>query len=158
MADVLLGAMILLPPLLTYFLKSNAALGFLTVCVSFVLSISVIGDLKNLLSQLNLSTSSSTVSIVLLILPLTLTLLLTRRSAGKGLKFGFQLVAAVCAGGLLALSVGPVLSSSTQIDITTSSLWTQLTKIQSIIISAGALSSLLLIWLGSFKRYGKHHK
>ena len=156
MADVVLGVMVLGPVMLTYLLKSNAALGFLTVCVSFVLSTSVIGDLKNLLSQLNLSTTSSTVSIVILILPLVLTLLLTRRSAGKGIKFGLQLVAAICHGGLLALSVGPVLGSSTQFDVTASSFWTQLIKIQSVVIGAGALSSLFLIWFGGLSRSGKH--
>ena len=156
MADVLLGAMILVPPLLTYFLKSNAALGFLTVCLSFVLSTSVIGDLENLLSQLNLSTTSSVISIVLLVLPLVLTLLLTRGSAGKGFKFGLQLICAASAGGLLALSVGPVLASSTEFDVTASSFWDQLIKVQSIVIGAGALASLLLIWFHGLKGFRKH--
>jgi hypothetical protein len=151
MAEALLALMILGPLVLTYFWKSNAALGFLTVCVSFVLSTSVIGDLKNLLSQLNLSTSASTVSLVILILPLLLTMFLTRRTAGSGFKFGLQLVAAICAGGLLALAVGPVLGSSTNYDVTTSSFWSQLLKIQSIVIGAGAVSSLLLIWFNHTK-------
>lgn len=156
MADVMLGLLVLGPLVLTYFLKSNAALGFLTVCVSFVLSTSVIGDLENLLSQLNLSTTSSTVSIAILTLPLVLTMLLTRKSAGKGVKFGLQLVAAACAGGLLALSVGPVLGSSTEFDVTESGFWSQLLKIQSIVIGAGAISSLLLIWFHGLKSKGKH--
>lgn len=158
MSDVLLASMILGPLALTFFLKSNAALGFLTVCLSFVLSTSVIGDLENLLSQLNLSTTSSMISIILLTLPLVLTMLLTRGSAGKDIKFGLQLLCAFCAGGLLALSVGPVLASSTEFDVTTSSLWDQLIKVQSIVIGAGALASLLLIWFGGLKKFGKHHK
>ena len=156
MVEILLGVMILGPLVLTFLLKSNAALGFLVLCVGFVLSTSVIGDLKHLLSQLNLSTTSSTIGIILLIVPLVLTLLLTRRSAGKGFKFWLQLAAALCGGGLLALSVGPVLGSSSQFNVTTSSFWTNLQKIQSEIIGIGALISLLLIWFGGLKRFGKH--
>jgi cytochrome bd-type quinol oxidase subunit 2 len=156
MADILLGVMILGPAVLTFLLKSNAALSFLVLCAGFVLSTSVIGDLKNLLSQLNLSTASSTIGILLLAVPLVLTLLLTRASAGKGLKFWLQLAAALCAGGLLALSVGPVLGSSSQFDVTNSSFWSNLQKIQSEVIGIGALISLLLIWFGGLKHYSRH--
>lgn len=156
MADILLGVMILGPLALTFLIKSNAALGFLVLCAGFVLSISVIGDLKNLLSQLNLSATNSTIGITLLVIPLVLTMLLTRGSAGKGIKFWLQLTAALAAGGLLALSVGPILSGSSQFDITNSSSWTSLQKIQSEVIGIGALVSLILIWFGGFRLHGKH--
>ncbi len=156
MAEILLAVLIFGPLALTFLLKSNAALGFLVLCAGFVLSTSVIGDLKYLLSQLNLSTTSSTIGIILLTVPLVLTLLLTRGSAGRGFKFWLQLATAFCAGGLLALSVGPVLSSSSQFDVTTSSFWTNLQKIQSEVIGIGALISLLLIWFGGSRRLGKH--
>lgn len=156
MAEILLAVMIFGPLALTFLLKSNAALGFLVLCTGFVLSTSVIGDLKNLLSQLNLSTTSSTIGILLLIVPLVLTLLLTRGSAGKGFKFWLQLATALCTGGLLALSVGPILGSSSQFDVTASSFWTSLQKTQSEVIGIGALISLLLIWFGGRGRHGKH--
>ncbi|MBI2589075.1 hypothetical protein HYW35_02650 [Candidatus Saccharibacteria bacterium] len=158
MAEILLAVLVLGPLVITFLLKSNAALGFLVLCVGFVLSTSVIGDLKSLLSQLNLSATSSTLAILLLSLPLILTLLLSRHSSGKGLRFWLQLVAALCAGGLLALSVGPVLGSSSQFNLTTSSFWTNLQKIQSEIIGIGALISLVLIWFGDLKRHGRHSK
>lgn len=155
---MLLAAMIFGPLVLTFLLKSNAALGFLVLCAGFVASTSVIGDLKHLLSQLNLSTTSSTISILLLTVPLVLTLLLTRKSASKGFKFWLQLVTALCAGGLLALSVAPILSSSSQFDVTTSSFWISLQKTQAAIIGIGALFSLLLIWFTGLKhsRRKKH--
>ena len=157
MAEILLAVLVFGPLGLTFLIKSNAALGFLVLCAGFVLSTSVIGDLKHLLSQLNLSTTSSTIGLIFLVVPLVLTLLLTRGSAGKGFKFWLQLAAALAAGGLLALSVGPVLASSSQFDVTTSGFWTSLQKIQSEIIGLGALISLLLIWFGGLKRYA-HHK
>lgn len=156
MAEILLAVMIFGPLGLTFLLKSNAALGFLVLCAGFVLSTSVIGDLEHLLSQLNLSTTSSTIGIILLTVPLVLTLFVTRGSAGRGIKFWLQLTAALCGGGLLALSVGPILGSSSQFDVTTSSFWTNLQKIQSEIIGIGALVSLLLIWFGGLRRFGKH--
>lgn len=158
MAEILLAVLVFGPLLLTFLLKSNAALGFLVLCAGFVLSTSVIGDLKHLLSQLNLSTTSSTIGIILLIVPLVITLLLTRGSAGKGLKFWLQLAAALAAGGLLALSVGPVLASSSQFDVTISSFWPNLQKVQSEIIGIGALVSLLIIWFGGLHRFGKHSR
>jgi len=156
MAEILLAVLVFGPLGLTFLIKSNAALGFLVLCAGFVLSTSVIGDLKHLLSQLNLSTTSSTIGIILLVVPLVLTLLLTRGSAGKGFKFWLQLAVALAVGGLLALSVGPVLSSSSQFDVTTSSFWPNLQKIQSEVIGIGALISLLLIWSSGLKRYSLH--
>ena len=156
MADIILAVLVFGPLGLTFLIKSNAALGFLVLCAGFVLSTSVIGDLKNLLSQLNLSTTSSTIGIILLAAPLILTLLLTRGSAGRGFKFWLQLAAALCAGGLLALLVGPILSSSSSFDVTHSSAWISLQKIQSEVIGIGALISLLLIWFSGLKRYSRH--
>lgn len=157
MVNILLAVLVFGPLVLTFLLKSNAALGFLVLCAGFVLNTSVIGNLQHLLSQLNLSTTSSTIGIILLIVPLVLTLLATRGSAGKGIKYWLQLTAALCAGGLLALSVGPILGSSSQFDVTTSNLWANLQKVQSEVIGIGALISLLLIWFNGLKHRG-HYK
>lgn len=149
-------ALILSPAVLTFLLKSNAALGFLALCVGFVLSTSVIGDLKQLLSEMNLSVTNSTLAITLLVLPLVLTLLITRKSNSKGLKLWLQLLVALTAGGLLALSVTPVINAD-WLDLSKSEAWKNLLKIQSGIIGAGALLSFALVWLSSKSR-GKKHK
>lgn len=157
MTDVALGVIILGPALITFFLKSNAALGFLTLCLSFVLSVSVIGDLKRLLSQTNLSVTESTLGLILLLAPLAITLVITHGFARRGLKFYLQILAALLAGGLLALSLGPILAHSTQFDITSSKFWDELQNIQSIIIGAGATLSMVLVWLGALKHKSKKH-
>jgi len=156
MPDVVLAGLILGPVIITYFLKSNGALGFLALCVGFVLSTSVIGDLKHLLSETNLSIANDTLALALLGLPLVLTLLLSRKAHAKGLFFYAQLLAALLAGGLLALSAGPLINSSVSFNVLDSNFWTQLQKYQSGIIGAGALLSLLLVWLGSSHHTKKH--
>lgn len=156
MANILLATLILGPLFLTLVLKSNAAMGFLVLCTGFVLNTSVIGDLQHLLSQINLSTTSTTLAIALLIIPLLITMLLTRRASKKGLKSLIHLLIALCSGGLLALSIVPILGSSLQSDVISSGFWTNLQKVQSEIIGIGAILSLLIIWLGDIKGRKKH--
>ena len=155
MTDAFIVALIFSPVVLTFLLKSNAALGFLALCVGFVLSTSVIGDLKQLLSEMNLSVTNSTLAITLLVLPLVLTLLLTRKSNRRGLRLWLQLLAALGTGGLLALSVAPVINAA-WLDLSDSDVWKNLLKIQSGVIGAGALLSFTLVWLGAVK--SKKHR
>lgn len=153
MTDVILISVILTPLAMTFLLKSNAALGFLALCLGFVLSTSLIGDLKNLLSQMDLSLTDSTIALTLLIAPLILTLLFTHKSYTAGIKFYLQLFAALCAGVLLVLSLVPVLNLQDSLELAGSSLWEGLQNMQSAVIGTGALLSLVLIWTG-----GKHSK
>lgn len=155
MADVALAALVLGPAVITYFLKSNAALGFMALCVGFVLSTSVIGDLEHLLSETNLSLTEDTLALILVLVPYLGTLLLSRKAAGRGMHFYLQLLVALAGGGLLALTIGPLLSSS-QVNIFDSKFWEQLQNIQAGIIGAGALLSLVLIWFGGIKHSKKH--
>jgi hypothetical protein len=152
MTDLVLVLMIAGPALVTFFLKSDAALSFLVLCLGFVLSVSVIGDLKQLLSEQNLSVTKSTLGLVIILVPLVITMLVTRKAAGKGFKFVLHLLTALCAGGLLALSLGPILNNSSVIDLFNSQIWKNLDKVQSIIIGAGATLSLLLIWTKAVKK------
>lgn len=157
MTDALIIALILGPAVLTFLLKSNAALGFLALCVGFVLSTSVIGDLRQLLSEMNLSVTNSTLAITLLVLPLVLTLLITRKSNSRGFIRWLQLLAALLAGGLLALTAAPVINAD-WLNLAKSDIWKNLLKIQSGVIGAGAFLSLVAVWFASSKSHGKRHK
>lgn len=152
MADISLAVLVFGSLAITFLLKSNAALSFLALCAGFVVSTSAIGDLKHLLSEANLSVTDSTLATILIVAPLLVTLLLTRHTHTRGIKFWLQLVVALCAGGLLALSLGPVLATSGQFDITNSRFWGNLQNIQSWVIGGGTLLSLLLIWSKSLKK------
>lgn len=156
MTDILLISMIVLPVLTTFFLKSNAALAYLVVCVGFVVSTSAVGDLKHLLNQMDLSVTETTLALVILLLPLILTLLLLRGAPSHGFRFMLQLVVAACAGALLALLIGPLLNASAQIRLADSTIWPTLQSFQAPLIGAGALLSLLVIWFGGLKHSKKH--
>lgn len=156
MSDIVLAVLILVPALITYILKSNAALGFLALCAGFVLSTSVIGDLKHLLSETHLSVASNTLALVLLVAPYLLTLLLRRKAAEKGLLMIVNIVVALLGGGLLALSAGPLISDVSSVNILDSSFMTQLQNYQSAIIGAGATLSLLAIWFLPAHHHKKH--
>ncbi len=158
MPDLALAVLVLLPFAITFFLKSNAALGFLVLCLGFVLSTSVIGDLKQLLSQTSLSVSSETLGIALVFVPFVVTLVLTHKSAGKDATFLMQLITALLAGGLLALTIGPLLASAGQFDITSSKMWPNILKAQALIIGSGSLFSIILVWLGSIKHGKSKHR
>lgn len=156
MPDLALAVLVLTPFAITFFLKSNAALGFLTLCLGFLVSTSSIGDLKFLLSQTHLSVSDEVLGICLILVPFLITLILTHKTAGKEVMFLLQLITSLFAGGLLALTMGPLLGSASQLDITASKMWPNLLKSQAIIIGIGALLSLLIIWSGGFKHSKKH--
>lgn len=155
MPDIVLAALIVLPVFITYVFKSNAALGFLSLCVGFVLSTSVVGDLKHLLSETNLSVASNTLALALIGLPYLFTLLLCHKAHGRGPMLIANLAAALLGGGLLALSAGPLINAVSTINILDDNFWKQLIKYQSAIIGAGALLSLFLVWLSP--KHSKKH-
>ena len=157
MADAALAVLVFTPVLLTYLLKSNAALSYLTLCGSFALVTLGSADLRELTGHLDLRVDSTTLNLVLLILPVFMTLLLTRRAFSGQLKTILHTLTALCAGGLLALVAVPLLSVSAAADFANSWGWDILQAVQTPLISAGLVLSLSLIWFGK-KSKAKHHK
>jgi len=162
MADALLAVLILFPAVLTFFLKSNAALGFLALCGGFAATTLSGSDIDHLVGQTRItSLTSNNVDLALLAAPLLFTLILTFRSVSSKNGRYFSLIPALCAGGLLAAVAGPMFNDMLQTSVTDSAFWNHLKDAQSYIVGAGLFSSLLIIWLGGFrhaKSHGKHHK
>jgi len=162
MAESLLATLILLPVILTFVFKSNAATSFLALCGGFAVITLSGGDIQHLIGKTKItSLTSNDVSLILLLVPLLLTLLLTYKSVAGGSRRLLQLVPALCAGGLLAAVAAPMFSDSLNTNLSDSQFWKQLQNIQSYIAGAGLLSSLLLIWSSGFthpKNHRKKHK
>lgn len=158
MAEVFLAILILLPAVLTYLLKSDAAASFLALCGGFALFTLSGSDIEQLLGKTRItSLTSNNVDIALLVLPLFLTLLLTYRSVTSKNRRYFQLAPALCAGALLAVVAGPMLGDSLSFNLSNSAVWKNLHNAQTYILAAGLVSSLLLIWSGGRARHGRKH-
>jgi len=164
MSDALLAVLILLPPVLTFFLKSNAAIAFLALCGGFA-AITLSGsDIDHLVGQTKItSLTSNNVDLALLLAPLLLTLLLTFRSVTSKNGRYFSIVPALCAGGLLAVVAAPMFNDALGTNVTDSKFWHDLQNAQSYVVGIGLLSSLLLVWSSGFSHgrsrgHGKKHK
>lgn len=158
MANALLAILVLLPTTLAYLLKSNAAVSFLALCGGFA-AITLSGsDIEHLVGKTRItSLTSNDVSLILLIAPLLLTLLLTYRFVhGKRSRL-FQLIPALCAGGLLAVVAAPMFSDSLNTNLSDSRFWRDMQNIQTYIVGLGLLSSLLLIWSKGLDLRRKKH-
>jgi len=164
MAEALLATLLLLPAVISYFLKSNAAVSFLALCGGFAVSTISGSDIQHLFgkTQIN-SLTPDDISLLLLALPLILTLLLTFRSiTSRGLRLAHT-IPAVCAGGLLAAVSAPIFSNALNINLVHSPLWKDLQLAQSYVVGTGLIASLLLVWASGLgyarsHKHGKKHK
>jgi hypothetical protein len=162
MTEVLLAVLILLPAVLTFLLKSNAAMGFLALSGGFA-AITLSGsDIQHLIGQTKItSLTSNNVDLALLLVPLLGTLVFTYKSVTSKNGRYFSIVPALCAGGLLAVVAAPMLSDALQTNVTDSKFWHDLQNTQSYVVGIGLLTSLLLVWAGGFghgRPHGKKHK
>ncbi|MBX4188501.1 hypothetical protein KW792_00165 [Candidatus Saccharibacteria bacterium] len=159
MTDALLATLILVPLVLTFFLKSNAALGFLALCGGFA-AITLSGsDIEHLVGQTKItSLTSNDVDLLLLAVPLLLTLFFTFGSSGGKNQRWLQLLPALCAGGLLAVVAVPMISDLLNTNYNDSQVWKQLQNAQSYVVGVGLLSSLLLVWSNGLRHAKSHRK
>src|SRR3954469_22335625 len=118
MTDALLATLVLLPAVLTFFLKSNAAVSFLALCGGFAVITLSGSDIQHLVGQTKItSLTSNDVDLILLLVPTFLTLLLTFRAvSSQRLRF-VQLLPALAVDALLAIIAGPMLSSAIGNDV-----------------------------------------
>lgn len=160
MAEIILFALVLSPLVLAYILRSNAALGFLALCTGFTAATYASGSTQHWLDHLSTSgqlLSDNAVNLLMIVLPIALTLLLTRKHI-KRRRFYLQIVPALASGGLLAVSIAPLLSDWINVDVTSVNFWSQLEQRQAVIVGVGALVSLFLVWMTTSKHSSKRSK
>ncbi len=155
MADILLAVLVFAPLVITYLLKSNAALGFLALCVGVVLSDFMAGDAQSFLQHFNYWLDISRIGIILLVAPPLITLILARHNLGKFPRSLGQLVVALCLGGVLAIEAMPMLNTINY-NYASTQTWSDLAKAQSYLVGIGSVGSLLLVWLGNLRPHRKH--
>lgn len=159
---VVLGILIGLPLFLSFVLRVNAGILFLSLCAGSVINEFVGADAVNIVNSFlpaSSSVNTAVVQLTLLLLPATLTIVFMRRSMTGGKTF-INLLPAVASGFLTALLAVPLLPPGTRYNITTSEVWEMIINFQSFIIGAGAFVSLLVLWGSKPKHHDKkkHHK
>jgi hypothetical protein len=81
MAGVLLAVLILLPAVLTFVLRSNAAMSFLALCGGFAVITLSGSDIEHLVGKTRITSfTSNDIDLILLLAPLLFTLLFTFRA------------------------------------------------------------------------------
>ena len=165
--SIIIGAIVFVPIALIMFLRINAVLVFLSLCLGDVLVQFVANDANSFVSLLhnapgaqNVPTTNNTVKLILLLLPVVLTALFMIKTI-KGTKLLLNVLPAVGVGLLGALLVVPLLGPGVAHNIINSPLWLQLSRAQNLIVGSSALICLLMLWLQRPKtgtdKHGKHH-
>jgi len=147
---VALIAALAVPIAALFILRINAAMVFLSLCLGYVLLQLVANDANSLISFLAPNAHSfGGVSwrLIILLLPAVLTSVIMVFSMRGRLKGFMNLLPAVAASVLGLLLVIPLLSPALRHSLQLESpLWQQISRAQSLIITGGALISLVFLW------------
>ncbi|MFA5004495.1 MAG: hypothetical protein WC498_04450 [Candidatus Saccharimonadales bacterium] len=144
---IILGALVLVPVILITVLRANASIAFMSLCVGSVLVTYTSSDVTSVASGFSSKGSLVTnqwVQLVLLTAPFILTLWFTRHGV-KSSKLFFNFFPALSGGLLFALLVVPLFSASLQHSLEGQTAWHQLTNLQTAVVLAGALLSLVFL-------------
>jgi hypothetical protein len=163
---ITLAAIVLVPVAVLLFLRVNAALVFLSLCLGNILVQFIAPDANSFLTLFaahvprGVDTGNNTVKLALLLLPVVLTTVFMIRTVRGYGRLALNLLPAVGVGLLGALLVVPLLPPGLSHNIVDASLWSQVQRAQDLIVGASALVCLLVLWLQRPKtghhKHGKH--
>jgi Ca2+/H+ antiporter len=155
---VLIG-LVLLPVVLLFFLRVNAALVFLSLCLGNVLVQFAGDDAVSIVGGASTSSyaTGSTIQLALLVAPAFLTILFMMGTVRDKKKF-FNLIPAAATGVLLALLAVPLLPPGLSHNIMALDQWQSLNEMKSGIVAISTLVCLLFLWTSRPKHDDKHKK
>lgn len=160
--NIELIAALVIPLLVLGFLRINAAMVFLSLCLGYVLVEFVANDTDSLISFIAPdanSLSASGLKLIMLFVPAVLTSVIMLFSVhGKG-RAAFNVLSAAGVSVLAVLLAVPLLTPGLRYDLQSQSLWQHLNEMQAMVIGASALVSLVFLW--SQRRHtssGEHSK
>ncbi|HSX30918.1 MAG TPA: hypothetical protein VLE99_03310 [Candidatus Saccharimonadales bacterium] len=163
---VVLATLALLPLLAVVLLRVNGAIAFMSLCLGNVLVAYTSSDVDGVFTSFSASshtlTTNQWVQLGLLVAPFIFAVLFTRGSVHGGKRFT-NVLPALATSLLFALLVVPLLPADTQRHIHALRVWHQLDNLQTAIILAGALFSLVFLLFthrkhGGEKEAKKHTK
>jgi hypothetical protein len=159
---VLIAVMAIAPVVLLLLLRVNAAMVFLSLCLGSVL-VQFVGrdaqSLVNLFSGTH-AVNSYGVSLGLLLLPAVFTMLVMIATVRGKIALILNLLPALSVGLLALLLAEPLFSPGLRGTIGATSAWQQVERAQVLVVSLGAIISLLFLWLQRPKRaaHDKHKR
>ncbi len=146
---VLTGAILAAPVLLLTVLRVNAMMVFLSLCLGVVLvqfvgeeAASTVGIIAS-----DGSTNPSLVSLFLLFAPAVFTTVFMIRTVHGKFKQLLNFLISIAVGSLVLLLAEPLLAAELQSSITATPVWDYMQKLQTLVVSLGAIFSLLFLWL-----------
>lgn len=159
---ITLAAIVLVPVVILLFLRVNAALVFLSLCLGDVLVQFVAPDANSFFTLFSahvpkgMDTGNDTIKILLLLLPVVLTTIFMIRTVRGYFRMTLNALPAIGVGLLGSLLVVPLLSPGLSHNIIDSSLWAQIQRTQDLIVGGSTLACLLVLWLQRPKTGGSH--
>jgi len=155
---VLIG-LVVVPVVLLFLLRVNAALVFLSLCLGSVLVQFAGDDAVSIVAGASTSSyaTASTIELGLLVAPAFLTILFMMGTVRDKKKF-FNILPAAVTGVLLALLAVPLLPPGLSHNIVMLNQWQSVTQVQSGIVAASTLVCLAFLWTSRPKHDEKHKK
>ena len=162
--SVILIAIVAVPILLLAFLKVNAVLVFLSLCLGNVLvqfaskDPGAILDMFQAVPAPAVQVDSPTLMLILLLTPPVLTTIFLIHSVRGALASAINLIPIVGVGLLLALLAVPLLPGGLSHEIMASPLWDKGQQANAVIVGASAIAALFVLWLQRPPKHRPKHK
>ena len=156
--EITLIAALALPVLLFLFLRVNAAMVFLSVCLGAVLVDHVAGGANMIVGSFSPTTNSlsqTTIELCLLLVPAIVTTIIMAFSVHGRIKVVLNFFPAAASSMLLVLLAVPMLPRGLAFNLMTQDAWRLLSNAEALVIGAGALVSLFFLW--TQRRNFRHH-
>ncbi|HVO86346.1 MAG TPA: hypothetical protein VMT23_01260 [Candidatus Binatia bacterium] len=156
MADFLIVLLVAVPALFTYFLRSNGAVVFLSVCAGYTAASLAGNEVASSLSGTNFSVRNTDIDLLFMFLPMAFSIFFTTGAIGGKSKIIMHCLAAGLAGALFVTAAAPFLNISLHLGLEGTHIWPALRSAKSWLAAGGALYSLVLVWFFSGKSSKKH--
>lgn len=159
---MLILVIVFAPLVVLTFLRANAAIVFLSLCLGSVL-VRFVGDSASSFGNLFSASSAvnqHTLPLILLVLPVVFTTIFMIRSVRGGFRLFINIFPALAVGFVGLLLAVPLLAGGLRSSITQVSLWQTVESFQQLVVIVGAIISMLFLWMQRPKKptKDKHEK
>jgi hypothetical protein len=130
-------------------LRINAAMAFLSLCLGYVLVELVAKDANSLIAFLAPkagSLSQTTWQLIVLFTPVVITCIIMLFSIKGHLKTMFNTLPAAATSIMAVLLAVPLCTPGLRYALESQTVWQQVSRAQALVISIGALISMLFLW------------